>query len=760
MKRGQPGNTEKEACVDAEKRLPDRPNLRHLKLQAGDLRNALASGDVDALDRLKRVQPLSAIAGLPDPKLTVTESLLVIAREYGYPSWRALKQFVETRPSAAEPAMASKEAVLMNTVTESTAKTTTAKKATRRGRAKPVRIAVEGDWSPPLREVDIIERNSDIPHDILPGMLQQLDLKVNRREGYRFEDFKNLLRGRGLSAPVVIMKVKGPGGGSHGIFLGDRRNYGNDETAAIAGTGTMTPREIADMARFRGRVVVCLGSGLGTPQMAGAFIKAGASAYIGSTAPDRGKPAERLFFALRFFFELSQHGASVKEAWARARGLGKDASRFRLFVPRIRAGKTKAVMVPAPAMPAGFLAAYKAGKAFGNAGWKPPVAEVDIVSVEGWPCEIIRSIWAVLDQLGVRVNLHPCRSDEELKRCLAGRGLNAPLVLVESHGGPDKTGKNGIVLGEDHKGKKLEARILDVAEMGRLIRLPGRVLIATGCGLGSPETAKSFLKGGLKAHIGAIKPVNVCAGILFIYQFYYELAANGATVRQAFERARLANDQTRLFRLYPGEQSSPSTKAPDGFGAGGEKVRSDTPKPRPVLAAPALIEGFEGDTPNHYEGNWDVGFFDLRPAFALSAPGGRERYAYKLNFDYSKKAWPAVEILLPKGGQRWTGARGLSLDVYVPHDMPLARPLKCLFCVVGEKHEFSRPDLVLSRGWNHVVLPFDSTDWRGKPVGTKDSHQEAFDLEKLSPVKWFWIAFPGEGRREEGSVYLDNLRLE
>jgi hypothetical protein len=758
VKRGQPGNTEKEAFVDAEKRLPDRPNIRHLKLQAGDLRNALASGDVDAFDRLKRVQPLSALAGLPDPKLTVTESLLVIAREYGFPSWRALKQFVETRPSAAEPAMASQEAVPMNTVTESKVKTTTAKKVARRGRTKPARIIVDGDWSPPLREVDIIERRSDIEHDILPAMLLRFDLKVNRKEGYYLRDFKNLLRGRGLSAPAVILKVDGPEDGTHGIFLNDARSY-SAEHRDLVGVGTMTPREIAGMARFNGRVVVCLGSGLGTPQMADAFIKGGAAAYLGTAENDRGKPAARLFFAMRFFYELSQHGATVKESWARARGLGRDAARFRLFVPQMRAGKATATMVPAPSMPAEYTSAYKGERTAGKADRRPSIPELDIISVEGFPAGNTRALWAVLDQWGVRVNLHPCRTPEEVKRCLAGRGLRAPLVLLESHGSPDKKGRFGIVLGENKNtgGKRPKAEILDVNEMGRLIRLPGRTLLTAGCGLGSPQTAEAFLKGGLKAFIGAVEPVNGCAEELFVRQFYYELAVNGATVRQACERARLADDQTRLFRFYPGD----------------EKVRNDAPLPRPVLTAPALIESFEGDTANTYEGNWDVGFFNYRPAFVLPAPGSseaglaqrgvargkREGYAYKLNFDYTKKAWPAVELRLPKGGQRWTGAKGLSLDVYVPHDMPLARPLKCLFCVVGEKHEFSRPDLALSRGWNHVVLPFDSTDWRGKPVGTKESHQESFDLEKLSPVKWFWIAFPGEHRREEGSVYLDNLRL-
>jgi len=78
--------------------LPSRPNLEHLKDQADDLRRAFARRDPDALRRVAAIE--AAAADLKESDLPVARSQLVIAREYGYPSWPALKAFVESRASA------------------------------------------------------------------------------------------------------------------------------------------------------------------------------------------------------------------------------------------------------------------------------------------------------------------------------------------------------------------------------------------------------------------------------------------------------------------------------------------------------------------------------------------------------------------------------------------------------------------------------------------------------------------------------------
>jgi hypothetical protein len=79
------------------KRLPARPDLRHLKHQALDLLNGRAAGKPDALQRIREFHPRfarvedGAIAAAP---FTLADAHLAIAREYGFASWARLRAHV------------------------------------------------------------------------------------------------------------------------------------------------------------------------------------------------------------------------------------------------------------------------------------------------------------------------------------------------------------------------------------------------------------------------------------------------------------------------------------------------------------------------------------------------------------------------------------------------------------------------------------------------------------------------------------------
>src|SRR5262245_1904335 len=82
------------------RRLPERPNLDHLKKQAKDLLALYRSGDHDAIARFRNALPAAAgrddkaIAGLG---LRLHDAQSCVAREYGFPSWADLRNFVEVR---------------------------------------------------------------------------------------------------------------------------------------------------------------------------------------------------------------------------------------------------------------------------------------------------------------------------------------------------------------------------------------------------------------------------------------------------------------------------------------------------------------------------------------------------------------------------------------------------------------------------------------------------------------------------------------
>jgi len=78
------------------KRLPDRPNLSHLKKQAKDLLSHYKSGDPAAIARIR--QGLPAVGGHHLGNLRLHEAQWCLAREYGFASWAALKSFVAVWP--------------------------------------------------------------------------------------------------------------------------------------------------------------------------------------------------------------------------------------------------------------------------------------------------------------------------------------------------------------------------------------------------------------------------------------------------------------------------------------------------------------------------------------------------------------------------------------------------------------------------------------------------------------------------------------
>jgi Family of unknown function (DUF5990)/Domain of unknown function (DUF5655) len=72
--------------------LPDRPDPDQLRHQARDLYRAAQGGDPAAVTRLRRVSD----------KVTLSTAQLALAREYGFPSWRRLRDEVERRRAAFE----------------------------------------------------------------------------------------------------------------------------------------------------------------------------------------------------------------------------------------------------------------------------------------------------------------------------------------------------------------------------------------------------------------------------------------------------------------------------------------------------------------------------------------------------------------------------------------------------------------------------------------------------------------------------------
>src|SRR5699024_8559942 len=76
--------------------LPERPNLEQLKHQAKELLRAARANDAAALQRFRILAAFRrSDADLGRMRLALHDAQSVIAREYGFDSWNALRERVE-----------------------------------------------------------------------------------------------------------------------------------------------------------------------------------------------------------------------------------------------------------------------------------------------------------------------------------------------------------------------------------------------------------------------------------------------------------------------------------------------------------------------------------------------------------------------------------------------------------------------------------------------------------------------------------------
>ena len=72
--------------------LPARPSLEQLRKQAKELLRAYRADDRGAVERFHTHHPRA----VSEKRVALADAQLVLAREYGFPSWAKLKNYVES----------------------------------------------------------------------------------------------------------------------------------------------------------------------------------------------------------------------------------------------------------------------------------------------------------------------------------------------------------------------------------------------------------------------------------------------------------------------------------------------------------------------------------------------------------------------------------------------------------------------------------------------------------------------------------------
>ncbi|MGH9518098.1 MAG: hypothetical protein ACRD2D_00545, partial [Terriglobales bacterium] len=89
-------------------KLPERPDLGHLKKLAKSLLHAAQGGEAAARERFRALPALAKLspAALAAAGVALHDAQAVIAREHGFPSWRELREVVQEMTLTAREAAA------------------------------------------------------------------------------------------------------------------------------------------------------------------------------------------------------------------------------------------------------------------------------------------------------------------------------------------------------------------------------------------------------------------------------------------------------------------------------------------------------------------------------------------------------------------------------------------------------------------------------------------------------------------------------
>lgn len=157
---------------------------------------------------------------------------------------------------------------------------------------------------------------------------------------------------------------------------------------------------------------------------------------------------------------------------------------------------------------------------------------------------------AALENFGAKVDMHWIGRPNDLIHVLSrGNRGDTDYLLLSFHG------EEGELLmpelGEDvYEEREPRSSTFGANEVKQYASLEGLHVISTGCTLGEQKLANAFLEVGALSYIAPDDYIDGNAAFIFVLSLMYEMMNNTKTVRNAFERARSIDEETKLFQLY------------------------------------------------------------------------------------------------------------------------------------------------------------------------------------------------------------------
>jgi hypothetical protein len=194
--------------------------------------------------------------------------------------------------------------------------------------------------------------------------------------------------------------------------------------------------------------------------------------------------------------------------------------------------------------------------------------EAVVLACDQSSLDVALAIRGALELFRLPVYMHFCVQKRNVLDVLAGHIPESRYVVLCCHGTddpPSAPGPSQVSMGfhvvDDATGMWETTWFnLTPANVSAFVRLPGRTVVALGCGTGREPLARAFLRTGCRAYVGAEKPVDQDACALFAISFFYHLLGEdrpGARACSEQEAAQLAAqadpncpEGTSVFRYY------------------------------------------------------------------------------------------------------------------------------------------------------------------------------------------------------------------
>ncbi len=162
----------------------------------------------------------------------------------------------------------------------------------------------------------------------------------------------------------------------------------------------------------------------------------------------------------------------------------------------------------------------------------------------------VQSIRASLEYFRAKVVTYWISRPREFINILSGKGLYNDInyVIFCFHGEEGKFVMEE--LGEDIYEQDEPRGYFGAAEIYKYAKLHNTHIVNSGCTLGEQNLAESFLRSGAKSYIGSIDYVDGNAALMFTIRLFYGVINHEKTLEEAFQEARLIDEETHTFRFY------------------------------------------------------------------------------------------------------------------------------------------------------------------------------------------------------------------